>query len=88
MTRALIRRGYLPSLAALHPVSHQTCFLVTRQDLKAFTDAYVSLYTLKNEMQRQIYVVRAWAEAAGARPAFPVDEVKATFYRRTDLPTV
>lgn len=88
VTRALIRRGDLPSLAALHPVNHQACFLVTRQELKAFTDAYVSLYTLKNEMQRQIYVVRAWAEAAGARPAFPVDEVKATFYRRADLPTV
>lgn len=84
--RALVGHGYLPSVAALNPVNHQPQRLVTRQDLKAFTDIYMSLHTLKIRMRRQIYVIKEQAEAAGARPAFPVDEVQATFYRRADLP--
>jgi len=85
VVKALVDLSILPSRTTVNPVSRQTQRVVDAADLEEFLGRYISARNLA--LQRSMYIgsVTAAMRKLGIAPAFPPDEVKATFFEVTQV---
>lgn len=85
VVKALVDRGYLPSMLEINPISNLSSRVVLPEDIDAFIEAYVSLMGLARERGLHFRALKSQLDAAGIVPAFAREEVPATFYLRVGL---
>jgi hypothetical protein len=83
---ALLAEGILPSEVQKNPINRCDQTVVLPQVLEAFMSEYASAYALSLEWNFGARGVVARLRSAGIEPAFDPDLVRASFYRRRDLP--
>ena len=81
---ALIAGGHLKSFVARNPATRFMQTLVARKELVRFQKTYVSLFALGKERKQNLGVLKTELDAAGVRPAFDHQKVRARFYRRSE----
>lgn len=83
---ALIDHGHLPASVVVNPVNRCPQRAVMPDDLERFTAEYGSLQEIAKERGMHFMRLKKLLSEAGVRPAFDPGAVKATFYRRSELP--
>jgi hypothetical protein len=82
VTAVLIRHCYLPKATAINPVNRCPVTVVPVGDVERFAAEYVSLFALAKQQGRHHMVIKKELDAAGIKPAFDTQKLKASFYRR------
>lgn len=85
VVKALVDRGYLPSMLEVNPISNLPSRVVLPEDIDAFMETYVSLMGLARERGLHFRALKSQLDAAGIVPEFEPDAVPATFYLRVRL---
>ncbi|MDH6276624.1 hypothetical protein GUK36_29900 [Rhizobium leguminosarum] len=87
VVRQLVDRGYLESEIAINPVKRCEQQIVREPVITDFVGEFVSLYILAKERRQNIGALKRELTGLGVAPAFPPDDIGATFYRRRELPS-
>ncbi|MGB3338524.1 MAG: hypothetical protein WBA73_15225 [Devosia sp.] len=85
VVKALVDRGYLPSMIEVNPISNLPSRVVLPEDIDAFMETYVSLMGLARERGLHFRALKSQLDVAGVVPAFEPEAVPATFYPRARL---
>lgn len=85
VVKALVDRGYLPSMLEVNPISNLPSRVVLPEDIDAFMETYVSLMGLARERGLHFRALKSQLDVAGIVPAFEPEAVPATFYLRGGL---
>lgn len=85
VVRRLVDLGHLASEIAINPVKRCEQQIVQEEALADFVREFISLYVLAKERRENIGAVKRLLAYLGIDPAFPPDDVGATFYRRRDV---
>ncbi|MBB3453476.1 hypothetical protein FHT86_001732 [Rhizobium sp. BK313] len=86
VVRRLADYGYLETETAINPVKRCNQQIVLEDVLDRFMAEFVALYVFARERRWNIGVTKRKLAYMGIEPAFPSEEIGATFYRRRDLP--
>jgi hypothetical protein len=81
---ALIEGKHLATFTARNPVNRCLQTLVAPAELARFQKTYVSLHMLAKERKRYHLVVKTELDAAGIKPVFDHEKVRARLYRRSE----
>jgi hypothetical protein len=83
---ALIRHGVLSSRLAVNPTNRCPQTVVDMKDIDAFQETYVSLIKLSRETGIHFNPLKKVLESSKVSPAFERNVMRATFYRRDQIP--
>ena len=83
---ALIAHGWLRVQIVKNPASRRAQKIIEPEDLAEFDRQYVTLATLGRELKLSLITIKMAFKERGIAPAFDPETVRATFYRRADLP--
>ena len=85
VVKGLLVHGHLPSQTAVNPINRCPQTIVKRTDLEQFMGDFSSLHTLSRETGIHHVRLNRLLREYKIRPAFPAQDVPATFFRRKDL---
>jgi len=83
--RGLLDRGVLKTITERHPIKRNPTTVIPREEITRFKEEYVSLFMLARAQGKHMPVLLRELKGLGIRPAF--EDVGATFFRRSELPT-
>lgn len=83
--RGLLDKGVLKTIIERHPVKRNPTTVIPHEEITRFKEEYVSLFTLARAQGKHMPVLLRELKGLGIRPAF--EDVGATFFRRSELPT-
>ncbi|TBD47060.1 hypothetical protein ELH17_08130 [Rhizobium ruizarguesonis] len=82
---ALVRGGYLNSSMGRSHAHNHPLRLISQEDADAFEKKYVSFLTAEKDLGISRSTLRKALKNAGLQTAFPLDEVRVSFYVRAEL---
>jgi hypothetical protein len=82
VARMLIRLGHLKTVSTINPINRCPQSVVMPAEVERFQRKYVSLFGLAKERGRHFRKLKQELDEAGVEPAFDVNKIGATFYRR------
>ncbi len=82
MVKGLIEFGYLPAETAINPVNRCPQKIVKRQEFETFSERYETATSLSRRLGLHLRTTIKHLKDSGVEPAFPVEQVHATFYDR------
>lgn len=85
VVKALVDLSILPSRTIVNPVSRQTQRIVEEADLDEFLSRYISARNLALQHSMYLGDLTASLRRLGIAPAFKAEEVKATFFKLSEV---
>lgn len=86
VVKSLIENGWLRSRVIVNPITNLRQTIIEPADLEEFDRKFVALSSLAKKHQQIGPVIKAKLRSLGITSAFDPQGVKATFYRRAELP--
>lgn len=86
VVKSLIENGWLQSRVIVNPITNLRQTIVEPAGLEEFDRDFIALSSLAKKHQQIGPVIKAKLRSLGITPAFDPQGVRATFYRRAELP--
>lgn len=83
--KRLIQGNWLPWFRLRHPGTGKLRFMFSKDDIEAFSAAYMPVSEIWMKRGRQLSTINSWLRSHGLEPAFPPADLRCTFYRRTEV---
>lgn len=84
--RRLVEEGCLPTTEQVHPATGRPLRIVSETDLARSHETYVTLFVAAEALDAQPVLLRDALRARGVTPAWDPKAIRATLYRRADVP--